>query len=125
VAELFELVDESAGAVFGAAAALGPVRAEVGVVDLVVDDALAAAGQGASGLHVLLVRIAAQAAILAATSAASVPNADRNSAMDPSSTAPPTLSVGLSRAGLNGDPSNPARTMPSRTAEGRRAELSR
>ena len=38
VAELFELVDESAGAVFGGAAALGRVRAEVGVVDLVVHD---------------------------------------------------------------------------------------
>jgi len=38
VAELFELVDESAGAVFGAAPALGPVWAEVGGVDVVVDD---------------------------------------------------------------------------------------
>jgi hypothetical protein len=38
VAELFELVNESAGAVFGGAAAMGPVRPEVGVVDLVVHD---------------------------------------------------------------------------------------
>ena len=38
MAELFELVDQAAGAVFGGAAALGPVRAEVGVVDLVVHD---------------------------------------------------------------------------------------
>jgi hypothetical protein len=38
VAELLELVDESAGAVFGGAVALCPVRPEVGVVDLVVDD---------------------------------------------------------------------------------------
>ena len=36
VAELFELVDQAAGAVFGGAAALGPVRAEVGVVDLII-----------------------------------------------------------------------------------------
>jgi hypothetical protein len=38
VAELFELVDESARAVFGGAPAVGPVGSEVGVVDLVVDD---------------------------------------------------------------------------------------
>ena len=38
MAELFELVHESAGALFGGAAALGPVGAEVGVVDLVVHD---------------------------------------------------------------------------------------
>jgi hypothetical protein len=38
VAELFEFVDESAGAVFGGAPPVGPVRAELGVVDLVVDD---------------------------------------------------------------------------------------
>src|SRR5687768_9623699 len=36
VAELFELVDESAGSVFGGASSLGAVRAEVGVVDFVV-----------------------------------------------------------------------------------------
>jgi hypothetical protein len=38
VAGLFELVDRSAGAVFGGAAALRAVRAEVAVVDLVVHD---------------------------------------------------------------------------------------
>ena len=38
MAELFELVDQAAGAVFGGAAALGPVVAEVGVVDLAVHD---------------------------------------------------------------------------------------
>ncbi|HEX8758652.1 MAG TPA: hypothetical protein VF734_01475 [Pseudonocardiaceae bacterium] len=38
MAELLELVDEASGAVFGGAAALCPVWAELGVVDLVVDD---------------------------------------------------------------------------------------
>ena len=38
VAELFELVDEASGAVFGGAVALCPVWAELCVVDLVVDD---------------------------------------------------------------------------------------
>ena len=35
---MFELVDKSAGALLGGASALGPVRAEVGVVDVVVHD---------------------------------------------------------------------------------------
>jgi hypothetical protein len=37
VAQSLELVHKSAGAVFGGAPALGPVRAEVDVVDLVVN----------------------------------------------------------------------------------------
>ena len=38
MAQSLELVHEPAGAVFGGAPTLGPVRAEVGVVDLVVHD---------------------------------------------------------------------------------------
>jgi hypothetical protein len=38
VAELFELVDQPSGALLGGASALGPVRAEIGVVDVVMHD---------------------------------------------------------------------------------------
>lgn len=38
MAELFELMDEVLGAVLGGAAPLCPVRAELGVVNIVVDD---------------------------------------------------------------------------------------
>ena len=74
MAELFELVDQSAGAVFGGAAALHPVGAEVGVVDLVVNHVAVGDQQiMASARWVFFVRAAACAASVSAVRSATEP----------------------------------------------------